>query len=123
MNCYPAGRNGKNLSVKYTSEELTTRPMLGTHIRYDPGDKVLRPRLTPTHACASMVDFTTALTGFTVWARHPRGMMLMMRGCSPVMDWKLVSVESGGPVVRLSTSTACCTMCGQNETGRALETK
>ena len=122
-NCSPAGRKGKNLSVKYTSDELTTRPMLGTHTRYDPGDKVLWPKLTPTHAWASMVVFTTALDGFTVCARHPTGMILMIRGCSPVIDWKLVSVELGGPVVRLSTSTACCTICGQNETGRALATK
>ena len=75
MNCSPSGRKGKNFSVKYTSDELTTRPMLETHTRYDPGDKVLRPKLTPTHAWASMVVFTTALACFTVCARHPTGMM------------------------------------------------
>ena len=46
---------------------------------------MLRPRLTPTHAWASMVALTTALEGFTVCALHPMGMMLMILGCSPVI--------------------------------------
>jgi hypothetical protein len=33
-----------------------------------------------------MVVLTTALVGFTVWARQPMGMMLMIRGTSPVSD-------------------------------------
>ena len=123
-NCSPAGRKGKNLSVKYTSDELTTRPMLGTHTRYDPGDNVLRPKVY-SDPCVGVDGrlYYRARGLYRVCAAadgHDAHDAWLPR---PSVDWKLVSVQSGGPVVRLSTSTACCTMWGQNETGSALATK
>eukprot|EP00965_Chrysotila_dentata_P079614 2625286-Pleurochrysis_carterae.AAC.1 len=60
------------------------RLALGTQMLYAPGDCTLRPRLTPTHARASIVVLEYATRSFTAYARQPNGRMLMIRGLIPV---------------------------------------
>eukprot|EP00965_Chrysotila_dentata_P254613 6211939-Pleurochrysis_carterae.AAC.2 len=51
------GFQGNTFSSKYTSEECTTRGMLGIYTLYAPGVVRLRPRLMPTHARGSIRVF------------------------------------------------------------------
>eukprot|EP00965_Chrysotila_dentata_P194224 6176236-Pleurochrysis_carterae.AAC.2 len=78
-----------------------------------PGERVLRPGLTPTHARESMRKFSTAGFSFTANALQPKGMMPMIEGFSPVTISKDVREPPGGVDVRFKISTACCTAKSQ----------
>eukprot|EP00965_Chrysotila_dentata_P109021 3601522-Pleurochrysis_carterae.AAC.1 len=60
----------------------------------------------PTHARGSMRVFEYAGRGLTANALHPKGIILMIRGFSPQRSSYDEALESGGPEVRLSMSTA-----------------
>eukprot|EP00965_Chrysotila_dentata_P010938 356076-Pleurochrysis_carterae.AAC.1 len=82
---------------------------LGTQMLYAPGERMLRPRLIPTHARASIVVLEYATRGFTAYARQPNGSTLMMRGLIPVSSSYEDARMLGGPLVRFRISTACVT--------------
>eukprot|EP00965_Chrysotila_dentata_P230446 6197786-Pleurochrysis_carterae.AAC.1 len=77
---------GKLASSKYTSEVVTIR-YPGTSTLKAPGERELRPRLTPTHARESMRDLDRATRGLTAKARQPKGMIPMMAGLSSHDGW------------------------------------
>eukprot|EP00965_Chrysotila_dentata_P255491 6212241-Pleurochrysis_carterae.AAC.5 len=85
----------------------------GTKTLNAPGERELRPRLTPTQARESMRDLSTAGLGLTANALHPKGMMPRMEGFSPVTISNDVWLPPGGVDVRLRISTACWTAKSQ----------
>eukprot|EP00965_Chrysotila_dentata_P008950 291118-Pleurochrysis_carterae.AAC.1 len=76
----------------------------------------------PTQARDSMRVLEYAERGFTASARQPKGRMLMTRGFSPVRSLNDEALVLGGPLVRLSMSTACVTAKSQNAMGELLAT-
>eukprot|EP00965_Chrysotila_dentata_P118217 3907307-Pleurochrysis_carterae.AAC.1 len=73
---------------------------------YAPGERRLRPRLTPSQARGSIVVLEYAMRGLTASALQPKGKMGMTLGFCPVRDSKDERWQRGGPVVRFSMSTA-----------------
>ena len=69
-----------------------------------------------------MSVFEYCSRGLTANARHPNGMMFMIRGLLPVSISYDV-IFSSGPLVRLRTSTAMSKANGQNLTGTLPATK
>eukprot|EP00965_Chrysotila_dentata_P076616 2529461-Pleurochrysis_carterae.AAC.2 len=96
---------GKLPSSKYTSEVVTIR-YPGTSTLKAPGERELRPRLTPTHARESIRVLDRATRGLTAKARQPKGMIPMMAGLSPVTNSYEEVLLPGGVEVLLRTSTA-----------------
>eukprot|EP00965_Chrysotila_dentata_P248648 6208454-Pleurochrysis_carterae.AAC.2 len=92
-------RHGKSVSSKYTSDEITTHPELGTHTWYAPGERTLLRKFIPTQTLGSIPAFKKATLGFTAKARHPNGSMLIMRSFSPVSSSNDNALVLGGPLV------------------------
>eukprot|EP00965_Chrysotila_dentata_P117982 3900225-Pleurochrysis_carterae.AAC.2 len=107
---FEASNQGKRSSSTYTSDVTTVRFALGTQILYAPGERTLRPRLTPSHARASIVVLEYATRGLSAYARQPNGSMLMLvRGLIPVSSSYDDASVLGGPQVRFRMSTAWVT--------------
>eukprot|EP00965_Chrysotila_dentata_P255272 6212164-Pleurochrysis_carterae.AAC.2 len=119
---FGSGRQWKEVSLKYMSDVVTTLPVEGTHMLYAPGDCQLRPRFIPTQARVSMRALEYTGRVFTANARHPKGRMLMIRGFSPTSNSNEGALVFGGPVVRLSMSTACNAVWSQKPVGHPLAT-
>eukprot|EP00965_Chrysotila_dentata_P163381 5396431-Pleurochrysis_carterae.AAC.3 len=79
----------------------------GTKILNAPGDRELRPRLTPTQARVSIRDLSTVGLGLTAKALQSKGMIPRMEGFSPVTISNDVWLPPGGVDVRFRMSTAC----------------
>eukprot|EP00965_Chrysotila_dentata_P024945 827158-Pleurochrysis_carterae.AAC.1 len=61
----------------------------------------------PTQARGSTRVLEKAMRGLTAYARHPKGRIGIMLGLLPVRaSYDETDRRGGGPVVRLSTSTA-----------------
>lgn len=111
--------------MKYASAAVTTRPVEGIQMLYDPGLRLLLPRFTPTQARGSSEVFEYCSRGLTAKARHPNGMMGKTLGTRPVRISNEDRSPSSpvGPVVRLRTSIAINTAKFQKETGTPLEAR
>eukprot|EP00965_Chrysotila_dentata_P043042 1428966-Pleurochrysis_carterae.AAC.1 len=78
----------------------------------------------PTHARGSTRVFERASRGFPAYARQPKGKIGIILGLLPVnASYEDIKNLCGGPVVRLSTSTAYRTVYVQNEDGARLASK